>query len=69
MTEIDIKAEKAAYAMKCYECDEPTEGLNQVEDTETYVIDDATKETEERKVTRGFCSNDCAVKWALKKKK
>ena len=66
MIEIDIEAEKAAHATLCTECAEPTEGLYQIEVEEKYVGEDG--EDKERKVTLAFCSNDCAVNYALAKK-
>jgi hypothetical protein len=64
--EIDIEAEKAAHATRCTDCDEPTEGLYQIEVKEKYVGEDG--EEKERMVTLPFCSNDCAVKYAIRKK-
>ena len=66
MTEIDIEAEKAAFATRCTDCDEPTEGLHQIEVKEKYIGEDGTEK--ERMMTLPFCSNGCAVKYAIRKK-
>jgi len=67
-TEIDIDAEKRATATICFleSCGAPTEGLYQVAEKETYVGEDGDEK--ERDVTRNFCSNNCAVKYALSTK-